>query len=143
MTGAAIGGQAAVTLTLAGKEYRLRRATVAVIHEAEAEIISRRPDPLARAAEIAAKLPEKQAEIVWKMAFDQAALHKPVTTEELTTWLNSIDGASWFIWFMLQGGPSAPSQDEVRQAISSMDMPELEELAAKVQLALGMGDIKN
>lgn len=143
MSGPLISGQAAVTITLGGQQYQLRRATVAVIHAAEAEVLTTRTNPLAEAAKVAASLPAEQAKLVWELAFDRLANAKPVTVEELTAWLESVPGVSWFIWYMIQDDPQAPSRQEVARLVTQLDLGELQALAASVMASLGTNDLKN
>ena len=129
--------------TINGKTYRYRPLTVGIYASMESFIVSKRPDPLAIAAESVKRLPPNYHDAVWKAAMHEAVTARTVTAPEMAAFENSVDGLAWKLWQCLKDNhPEIDSIDAAKQILIDAGDAHFEQLARTVEIATGEADIK-
>ncbi len=132
------------TFTVGDKTYTLRPLTVGTYAELESYVRSRRPDPLALAADAAAKVPPSQQPAMWDAAFRIATAGRTVSAEEMMAFETSPMGIAWKFWQLVKRDhPEIDSAEKAMALLEQIGREKSTELIMKMQIASGEEDVKN
>lgn len=121
-----------------GVEYRLSPPSLGDHAELRAWIVSQRKSPTEVLPGLLAKTPEHMHEMLVRVAFSEASRQRTVTADELREYLNSFDGTTHILWFMLRKSHPELTLDRVREIWTAFRHDELlNELQARMDQATG------
>lgn len=125
-------------LEYGGVSYQLSPPSLGDHGELRAWIVSQRKSPVEVLPGLLAKTPEHMHEMLTRVAFSEAARQRTVTADELREYLNSFEGTTHILWFMLRKAHPELTLERVREIWSAYRHEQmLNELQARMDQATG------
>lgn len=134
-------------ISLAGKLYRARTITIKSVVSLKAKArLSVQSDCVALAARAAQGLPDAARKEILEMGFRKAAEARSASTDDMDAFLESEVGMAAVMFETIEradGTRLASEEDAFALLEIARDEGKLSELSLKLQLAFGVGELKN
>jgi hypothetical protein len=133
------------TIELNGKRYRAGKVTLGAQAEIEAHVISLQPDIVATAIKSIERLPardrDKYGKTVIEAAIKQLDKRNAASTDQVSDFLNSFDGAAFLLWLIIR--EHQPEFDTPEKAGKLIEDIPLSEAQRRIDQASGLANLKN
>lgn len=111
-----------------GRVLRLSQLRLRHYAEIEAEVLARKPTPLAVVAETVRGMPAEQAKYLLGLAYDDSIKVRRAAPHEIDEFLTTIHGLAFMFWLALRDAQPEITRDEVAEWVLGLDEPGVAEL---------------
>lgn len=135
---ARVSGDAATTINIGGKTYRMRRGRLRIFAEAEAYLTQHRPSPIAQVMQSLGSIPKELQERALQLATQAQAKVERATFEDVQRWLLSFEGCAFLLWKLID---EFRSFDEAATVLGDLSLAEFEQVGVQLAHAAGVNDL--